>query len=229
MAAEIDDDVRPFGRCHHEGAFERIEWIEWNVGGDERRMRQESALRPDLQDRRGIGSGDVRVAERRCIRRIAERVKRDAVWTAVCDVELEIQEPRIAGVEESQAVAPWLNGALGKRCPIDQHRIAEEFRDTGRVRRCEIVRSATCEVAGRPPTIALIEVRVPQASWRRCRRNRRPRRVCDSDVRSDENLVLDDQRNFLAAQLDEVGKALANKICLERVAKEEARDVQWQL
>ena len=66
-------------------------------------------------------------------------------------------------------------------------------------------------------------MRVPQASRRRCRRNRRPRRVCDCDVRSDENLVLDDQRNFLAARLDEVGKALADKICLERVANEEAR------
>jgi hypothetical protein len=64
---------------------------------------------------------------------------------------------------------------------------------------------------------------IPETSPR-CRSDYgRPGRVDRGNVRTDENLVLEDQRDLVAAGLDVAREALVDEVQLERVADEEAR------
>ena len=92
----------------HEGALSGLSGLNGTLVGMSAGC---AGIRPPSICRTAVNS-QLKVAVNARVRRIVTEAGRDAVWTAVCDVELKIQEPRIAGVEEAQA-APGSTVILG--------------------------------------------------------------------------------------------------------------------
>ena len=66
-------------------------------------------------------------------------VQRDPIRGFVGDIELEVEEPGVAGVQQAQAIPARLDGGARERRAVDQHGVAEEFGDDGGIgkgRRC---------------------------------------------------------------------------------------------
>ena len=148
--------------------------------------------------------------------RHALAVEGDAVGAAVVHVELQVQEARLAGVEDAQAIAPRLDRRLRVDGAVGQHRVAEHLGDDRRVGQVSLT------VGSELPAIRLVDVRVPQAARGRRARARSGSMVVDG-LASDEDLVLDDDGDLAAAVLDEVGQAQVAQVALEAVADDVGR------
>jgi hypothetical protein len=86
-----------------------------------------------------------------------------------------------------------------------------------------LLRPPPLDVPGGLPAVALVDVGVPEAPWPLRRRgdHARPCWVDGGDVGTNEDLVLDDDRDLVATQFDVVGKARADEVRLESVANQE--------
>ena len=148
------------------------------------RLGQEAALRPEHEV---VGAG--------CIgglHRVA--VEGDAVGAAVVHIQLQVQETSLAGVEDTEAVAPRLDGGFWVDRAIGEHRVTEHLGDDRGIRQLQLA-------GPQLPAIRLVGVRVPQAAHS-C--GAVPGGVFGEDVGPDEDLVLDDDRDLAPTVLNEV-------------------------
>ena len=114
---EVDEEVPALSRGGDEAAAERS-GIERLVRGDFHRLGQEAALRPEHEEVGAWLIGGLQVG-----------VESDAVRTPIIHIQLQVQEARLASVEDAQAIAPGLDGRLGIDRAVGEHRVAKHLGD----------------------------------------------------------------------------------------------------
>ncbi len=194
---EVHEKVPALSRGGNETASEGL-GIERLVGWDIHRSRQESALRPDHLKVRA-----------RLVGRLSLTVERDAVRTPIIDIELQVEEPCLASVENAQAIAPCFDARFGIHRAVGEHGITEHLWDNRGIGR------QAQWMGSQLPTILLVFVRVPQAAHAF---GAGPGRILVLDVRSNKNLVLDDDGNFTSTVLNKVRQAQVTQMSLKAVA-----------
>ena len=133
----------------------------WLVGRDIHRSGQESTFRPDHLE---VGA--------RLVGRLSLTIERDAVGTSIIHIELQVQEPCLARVENAQAIASCFDARFGIHSAVGEHGIAEHLWDNRGIGRQALW------MGSQLPAILLVFVWIPQAAhacWGRARSDPCPR------------------------------------------------------